>query len=133
MTKNRVSMFATVIAGFVMTLALAAPAMAEVGTFNVKETVALPNAVLAPGTYTFKQLTSDVIEVSDVNGHNICMLLTIASSYEKRGETTSATVLKMKNQRVESIHFADSDMDMLFLYPAKAESAKNKVMVTNGL
>jgi hypothetical protein len=116
-------MLAGVFAAFVMTVALAAPAMAEEGTFTMKESVALPNAVLAPGTYTFKQLGTSVIEVSDVNGRNICILLTVASSSERNGETTSTTVLKVRKQRVESIHFADSDLDMLLLYP-KTESAK---------
>jgi hypothetical protein len=44
-----------------------------------------------------------------------------------------STVLTLKNQRVESVHFADSDVSLQFLYSAKNLARNKTASVTNGL
>jgi hypothetical protein len=125
MKKNRISIFATVIAGCLMTLAMAAPAMAQEGIFTVKETVTVPGAVLTPGTYTFKLLRNPgLVEVSEISGRKVALCLTSPQSHEGN---TDVSELMLKQNRVESVHFADSDLDLQFLYPSVKETAKNKV------
>lgn len=122
--KNSVSKFIAVATVAVMSLAMAAPAVAQEGTFTVKKSVAVSSVVLPPGTYVFKQLGSNgVVEVSEVNGRNIGMFLTAPAT---RTSALEATVLTLKNQRVESVHFADSDTSMQFLYTLAKDSAANK-------
>lgn len=107
-----------------MSLTMAAPAFAQEGTFTVKKSVVISSVVLPPGTYVFKQLGSNgVVEVSEVNGRNIGMFLTAPAT---RTSDLEATVLTLKHQRVESIHFADSDTSMQFLYSPAKESAPDK-------
>jgi hypothetical protein len=129
--KNSALKFAAVISVVLMSMVMAAPAVAQEGTFTVKQSVSVSSIVLPPGTYVFRQIGLDgVIEISEVNGRNLGMFLTEPST---RTSNLESTVLTLKDQRVESVHFADSDVNLQFLYSAK-NSARNKTAnVSNGL
>ena len=137
MIKNIASKICAAAVSFLVALAMSTPAVAAEGTFTVKQSVAIPHAVLAPGTYTFKQIgTMGAIAVSDLDGHRIAMFLTFPGSHDGNSDKTAIT---LKDQRVQSIHFAASDIDLEFPYSANSEStsAKNTVQPcsagTNGL
>lgn len=129
--KNSALKFAAVIAVALMSMVMAAPAVAQEGTFTVKQSVSVSSIVLAPGTYVFRQLGLDgVIEISEVNGRNLGIFLTAPST---RTSDLESTVLTLKHQRVESVHFADSDVNLQFLYSAKDSDRNKTASVSNGL
>jgi len=126
MIKNLVSKFAGAIVSFLIALAMSTPATAQEATFVVKQSVAIPNAVLTPGTYVFKQIgTMGAVAVTDVSGKRVALFLTIPAAHEGNAEKAEITLAA---QKVQSIHFATSDLNLQFQYPAKStETAKNKV------